>query len=142
MFRWFLHDPKRYKDPETYNPDRFLGDRPEPDPEKSGQFGYGRRVCPGKGLADQAGWLFIAKVLSVFDIVPKKDSRGDNIVEKPEPMPGLVTHPTKFQVSFKPRSKLHSERISVLERSLDWSRSDGEAIRRLQSQLYAERERQ
>jgi len=41
----FLHDPEVYTDPFTFNPDRFLGPNPPPDPTDVGVFGYGRRVC-------------------------------------------------------------------------------------------------
>jgi cytochrome P450 len=37
-----LRDPREYKDPELFNPERFLGDKPERDPHKMA-FGYGRR---------------------------------------------------------------------------------------------------
>jgi hypothetical protein len=42
-YRKFLHDPNVYKDPFTFNPDRFLGPNPPPDPTDIGVFGYGRR---------------------------------------------------------------------------------------------------
>jgi len=46
----FMHDPQEYKDPSIFNPERFLGPNPEPDPTDRGLFGYGRRVCPGAHL--------------------------------------------------------------------------------------------
>lgn len=39
-------DPRNYKDPELFNPDRFLSEDPELDPRKY-VFGFGRRACPG-----------------------------------------------------------------------------------------------
>jgi len=36
-------DPLVYKDPETFNPSRFLGDEPERDPALY-VFGFGRRL--------------------------------------------------------------------------------------------------
>jgi cytochrome P450 len=38
-----LHDEDVYPDPHTFNPDRFLGPNPQPDPTDYGAFGYGRR---------------------------------------------------------------------------------------------------
>jgi cytochrome P450 len=44
--RFMLHDHRRYKDPHRFDPTRFLGPSPEPDP-RSYVFGFGRRQCPG-----------------------------------------------------------------------------------------------
>jgi cytochrome P450 len=40
-----LKDPRTYKDPEIFNPERFLGANPERDPYEI-TFGFGRRYCP------------------------------------------------------------------------------------------------
>lgn len=40
--RKITHDPDHYKDPMSFNPDRFMGDTPEPDP-RDFMFGFGRR---------------------------------------------------------------------------------------------------
>jgi cytochrome P450 len=45
--RFMCHDPRTYKNPEVFNPERFLGEHPEPDPHTL-VFGFGRRVCPGE----------------------------------------------------------------------------------------------
>jgi len=42
--RQILHDPDSYANPLEFNPERFLGDHPEPDPRAT-VFGYGRRIC-------------------------------------------------------------------------------------------------
>ena len=42
--RQILHDPNAYANPMEFNPERFLGDRPEPEP-RSTTFGFGRRTC-------------------------------------------------------------------------------------------------
>ena len=42
--RQILHDPDSYANPLEFNPERFLGDHPEPDPRATA-FGYGRRIC-------------------------------------------------------------------------------------------------
>lgn len=40
-YRQITHDPEIYKDPFAFNPYRFLGNNPEPDPSLI--FGFGRR---------------------------------------------------------------------------------------------------
>ena len=52
----FLHDAQTYHDPDTFNPDRFLGSNPELDPHTLA-FGFGRRSCPGRELANNGVWL-------------------------------------------------------------------------------------
>jgi cytochrome P450 len=44
-FRLMLHDEDVYPDPHAFNPDRFLGPNPQPDPTDHGAFGYGRRYA-------------------------------------------------------------------------------------------------
>lgn len=69
--RQILHDPKTYKDPMEFNPERFLASPESPTPEEDPRhaaFGYGRRTCPGSTLADAAVFVFAAMSLTVFDI--------------------------------------------------------------------------
>ena len=39
-----MHDPDSHANPLEFDPERFLGDHPEPDPRAT-IFGYGRRIC-------------------------------------------------------------------------------------------------
>lgn len=41
-----MHDASIYSDPFSFDPARFLGDCPQPDPREC-VFGFGRRICPG-----------------------------------------------------------------------------------------------
>jgi hypothetical protein len=102
--RWFFHDPAVYKEPNTFNPDRFLG--PNPERDVSSVFGFGRRICPGRFLADSTVFLTIAQSLSVFDISKAIDSvTGKEIENKQEFFPGVVSHPLPYGKMIKPRSK-------------------------------------
>lgn len=77
------------EDAEEFRPERFL------NAEETGldgsvrypdlTFGWGRRVCPGKGLATDELFLAVASVLKVFDIRRK----GSEQV-KPEYTTGLL----------------------------------------------------
>lgn len=42
-----MNDPRTYKNPEVFNPLRYIGKKPESDP-RAWAFGFGRRVCPGE----------------------------------------------------------------------------------------------
>lgn len=94
--RWFLNDPSTYADPSSFQPERFLGPNPEPAPDKMGAFGYGRRVCTGRALAEQTGWLLIAETLSVFRIAPGWDEETEKRGER-YGTGGIIHHPAHFE---------------------------------------------
>ncbi|KAF8187480.1 cytochrome P450 [Pholiota molesta] len=100
-----MHDPAVYKDPMTFNPERFLGPNAETDP-KLAVFGFGRRICPGRVMADASVFMSIAMSLAVFNIAPHKDE-----VLVHEQMPGTVSHPKPFKLSITPRSNKAVELI-------------------------------
>ena len=79
FYREFMRDPETYHDPLEFKPERFLGESPELDPHEI-VFGFGRRICPGKQLADSTMFSTIAKSLAVFDISKAKDTCG-NVIE-------------------------------------------------------------
>ena len=65
-----MHDPAVYPEPDTFKPERFLdkdGNLCE-DSVISSIFGYGRRVCPGRHLAEVTLFIFATSLFSVFNI--------------------------------------------------------------------------
>lgn len=102
-----LHDPQVYKDPFTYNPERFLKggkiDRTIRDPTVA-FFGFGRRICPGRFFSENAMFILIAHILTVFDVRPDLDSNGEEIKINPEMTNGLISYPEPFQCKITPRS--------------------------------------
>ncbi|KAF8597602.1 cytochrome P450 [Ceratobasidium sp. AG-I] len=64
-----LHDPEHYHSPNTFDPSRFLGANPAPDPRKY-IFGFGRRICPGLHVANNSTWIMCAGLMSLYDIHP------------------------------------------------------------------------
>lgn len=69
----FTHSLSTYSSPMLFNPSRFLGPAPEKDP-RGVVFGFGRRICVGKELADTSIWVAIAVCCAVFNI--KKQGIG------------------------------------------------------------------
>lgn len=75
--RTILHDPRTYPEPSRFNPDRFLSPDSRAQHEHvSVAFGYGRRICPGRFMAEAQLWISIACILSVLDIGPGVDEIG------------------------------------------------------------------
>ncbi|EME78837.1 uncharacterized protein MYCFIDRAFT_190975 [Pseudocercospora fijiensis CIRAD86] len=122
----FAHDPSIYHDPTTFNPNRFLGDPPEMDP-RTFIFGFGRRICPGKLLADSSVFLTIARALAVFEILPPLDDQDPNF----DPEPGFVSHPAAFQARIMPRTEKDRERILEVERTDPFGRGGEEDMERV-----------
>ncbi|KAH8662040.1 cytochrome p450 monooxygenase [Xylariales sp. PMI_506] len=57
-------NPDTYENPESFDPDRY--DRGEPYP--NGNFGFGRRKCPGNFLAMASVYMFLATFLATFEL--------------------------------------------------------------------------
>ncbi|KAF8921828.1 cytochrome P450 [Mucidula mucida] len=74
-----LHDEKVYHNAEAFNPDRFMGPRPEPDPSAMGAFGFGRRICPGRYVAVNSAYVAISSLLWAFTISSEKDENGNDV---------------------------------------------------------------
>ncbi|KAM0424378.1 hypothetical protein ACHAPT_010526 [Fusarium lateritium] len=118
----FTHDPEIYDEPMSFKPERFLGlqgNKAAPDPHTF-VFGFGRRICPGRILADNALYLNIAQSLAVFTI--SKDGQ----VAQPEIRftPGVVSHPEPFEAIIKPRSPHYEKLIRSIEQLFPWEDSD------------------
>ncbi|GBB99454.1 hypothetical protein RclHR1_03530001 [Rhizophagus clarus] len=62
------NNPKYFKNPEIFNPDRFLNDKESMEKFSFLPFGYGARMCPGKVWAMVQMKTFLVKLVSTFDI--------------------------------------------------------------------------
>ncbi|KAF4437417.1 hypothetical protein F53441_13051 [Fusarium austroafricanum] len=69
------HDERDYKYPLEFNPERY--DAGEQFPV--GNFGFGRRVCVGRHLADNSVWIMVATMLSILQFCKKMSSTGTPI---------------------------------------------------------------
>lgn len=101
-----LHDERRYPNPTTFDPTRFLTTEgklnPEvPDPREL--FGLGRRTCLGRYFAQDITWLAIANILAVFTIEKPRDAAGNIIQPSGEYESAAISPPKPFKASINPR---------------------------------------
>ncbi|CCA71475.1 hypothetical protein PIIN_05414 [Serendipita indica DSM 11827] len=76
--RFMLRDPRIWGvDSEQFNPQRFLREyNPNIDklPDMSSlPFGFGRRICPGRHLAERVGLQMVAAILATYKLEPVKE---------------------------------------------------------------------
>ncbi|KAJ7617103.1 cytochrome P450 [Roridomyces roridus] len=98
-----MHDAEMYPKPFTFNPERFLGnhgcDQGQQDPNRWA-WGFGRRVCPGRHLAETMLLLNMASLLYHFDISPESP---EQFLKEVEFTSGHTSHIKPFAVRFEPR---------------------------------------
>jgi hypothetical protein len=80
-------------------------------------------VCPGRWVADNALFVTIAQVLSVFKIAPHAD--GPPVVDF---APGIISHPKPFKCVIVPRNEGCRELIGRSEERFPRGGSDREYL--------------
>lgn len=112
-----------------FKPERFLGvdgREPEMDP-RAVVFGFGRRICPGRILADNTVYLCVAQSLAVFNI-NKVIENGKEVEVKPEFQAGVISHPVPWKCDMKARSHKHEAMILSVEEDHPWEESVAHAL--------------
>ncbi|CAE6489333.1 unnamed protein product [Rhizoctonia solani] len=101
-------DPRHYRDPEIFDPDRYLDPRVPRPPI----FGWGRRKCPGIHFAENSTFLTTALLLAVFTFSKKRDGSGREVEPQIESERNSILFELKpFDFEFKPRSDAHYQLI-------------------------------
>ncbi|KAJ7598124.1 cytochrome P450 [Mycena floridula] len=96
-------DPEIYNNPFEFKPDRFLGVTPEQDPREF-IFGFGRRLCPGRLLADSSIYITLAMCAATLSVSPAIEN-GKAIIPEYQPESGIVSHLRPFKCQINPRFK-------------------------------------
>ncbi|KAJ3813269.1 cytochrome P450 1 [Lentinula aff. lateritia] len=107
------------RDPDVYTePDKFLPERYSESPTGPFEsinniyaFGFGRRVCAGRHMAENTIWLTIASVLATFILGKAKDEKGNEIDISGEYTDQFFRHPKPYRSSIIPRSALARELV-------------------------------
>lgn len=102
---------------------------PEADPAQF-TFGFGRRVCPGRVVAENSLFLNIAQTLAVYTMA-KPVQNGKEIEPDMGLQPGVINHPKHFEISITPRSAHHETLIRSLVDRYPWQESDSKFLERL-----------
>ncbi|KAJ6458244.1 cytochrome P450 [Mycena sanguinolenta] len=120
---WAMNrDPEVYGDnADLFEPTRHLDEDgrltiviPETKEEGHNTFGFGRRSCVGRHLANDSLFIDCANILWALSIEPFYDHNGAPIIPSLDESidNGLVLHPPLFRCSFKPRFPNATEIVS------------------------------
>nr|XP_012632586.1 25-hydroxyvitamin D-1 alpha hydroxylase, mitochondrial isoform X2 [Microcebus murinus] len=64
-------DPAQFPEPNSFRPARWLGEDPAPHPFASLPFGFGKRSCIGRRLAELELQMALAQILTHFEVQPE-----------------------------------------------------------------------
>ncbi|KAF2128497.1 cytochrome P450 [Dothidotthia symphoricarpi CBS 119687] len=97
LFSAMRQDERLFDSPLDFRPERWIGKT------QSGNFGYGRRVCPGRFIARNSVAIAVARLLWAFNIRSKDGRR--QVVEESMFSTGFVSIPKPLEAVFEPRSE-------------------------------------
>ncbi|KAF7374026.1 Cytochrome P450 monooxygenase ARMGADRAFT-1018420 [Mycena sanguinolenta] len=120
---WAMNrDPEVYGDnADSFEPSRHLNEDgrltiviPETKEEGHNTFGFGRRSCVGRHLANDSLFIGCANILWALSIEPFHDGNGIPIIPSLDESidTGIVVRPPLFRCSFKPRFASATEIVS------------------------------
>jgi hypothetical protein len=112
--RAILHNPHDYPKPETFNPSRYLTSdgvlNPSIRDPRTACFGFGRRICPGRYIADASLFAILSTLLATIDIVRARDGSGKEIVPKVDMTSEIISNAESFPWRVQRRSR-HAEEL-------------------------------
>jgi len=93
-------DPIVYPNPDQFDPERWLNSEGKiRDDLKFPSYGFGRRICPGRHIADRSIFINTALLLWSFKITQDPEDPIDEMGF----VDGVIAHPKPFIARFKPR---------------------------------------
>ncbi|KJA16690.1 hypothetical protein HYPSUDRAFT_219350 [Hypholoma sublateritium FD-334 SS-4] len=93
--------------PEKFAPERFMTGSQSTDAidPYSYVFGFARRECPGRYLAENSLFLIISWLMATVSVCKVKNAKGVEEFVEPTYITALISHPKPFEVDFKHRSR-------------------------------------
>ncbi|XP_005081891.1 cytochrome P450 2B1-like [Mesocricetus auratus] len=96
-----LHDPKYFKQPDTFNPDHFLdANGALKKNEAFMPFSIGKRICLGEGIARSELFLFFTTILQNFSVSSPMAPKDIDLSPKED---GFARVPPEYQICFLAR---------------------------------------
>ncbi|PCH39553.1 cytochrome P450 [Wolfiporia cocos MD-104 SS10] len=113
-------DTQMYPEPISFRPERYWGTDQTTsavDPRMFA-FGFGRRICPGRHIADANIWLAMANMIATLSISRARDRTGVEITPPSSFTSGFTSRPIDFPCTIKPRSESVVRLVSLMSSSL------------------------
>ena len=123
--QWCMNlNKSNFNDPHTFDPSRWL--TLSASELRFHAFGYGRRICPGRHIAENSVWLNMAKLIWGYDVTLADDSAGGGRVDPDKGWTtGFLTKPTPFKANFTIRSLAHE---AVIRKEWDECEKDVDVL--------------
>ncbi len=103
VFRW---DPKHFKNPGLFNPDRFLDDQGQfVNDDHVIPFSIGKRYCLGQSLAEKEFFLFFAGMMQKFEFIQVPGSTLPGYGEEDVQCKSILRNTPFYEVILKPRGE-------------------------------------
>ncbi|KAG2110358.1 cytochrome P450 [Suillus discolor] len=95
---------KKYSNPDEFKPERFLHEDGSLTSDTMAlAFGWGRRICVGRHVAEASIWIAIVNFLAFFSAHKALDERGMEIPVTPKFSTGFAINPEIFPCCIVPR---------------------------------------
>ncbi|KAF9232905.1 cytochrome P450 [Melanogaster broomeanus] len=113
------HNENKYPNPSDFIPERFIDATGKLNTDTVDFiWGFGRRICAGRHVADATVWAAMVSILASFRLLPPQGPDGKDVAINPQWMGGLTSHPDTFPCRIIPRVPgMNAEALMQLIRS-------------------------
>ncbi|KIM91461.1 hypothetical protein PILCRDRAFT_647 [Piloderma croceum F 1598] len=83
-----------YPEPSLFSPERWImkDDQKEPRHPSKVTFGFRRRICPSKELAEDSIYIIVVSILATLNVQKAKDAQGKPITPHGRNCKGLTRY--------------------------------------------------